>query len=302
MARWKLTVAGVPMDPILGDKGRNLGRCLQLIQDTARATKARLIVFPECALTGYMFSSLEEACEYEVFETVCAPRCEPVSGTSTKKIIEVCQDLNVYVAIGLLEKDDDKYFNTAVLLGPEEKGLIGKHRKLHRPFLGIDRFLSDGNLPPTVFRTKVGRIGMGICYDMMFPEYSRVLALKKADVLIFPSNWPEAGRVYTDYIVPARAIENHVFCVAVNRVGEERGTTFIGGSLIAHFDLHKGLTSIKGENEHATIHAEINLTEAGEKHAAIVPDEHEVDLIKDRKPQFYREVCQKMAVPEYRTE
>lgn len=277
----KVMIAGVQMEPTFLNKERNLAKCLELIQLTA-IEGARLIVFPECALTGYMFSSLDEA----------LPVCESIPGPSTKKIIDLCRKLNVYVVIGLLEIDNDECYNAAVLLGPE--GLVGKYRKLHRPYLGIDRFLKDeSNLPLTVYDTKVGMIGMGICYDLMFAEHSRVLALKGADLLVFPANWPETGRVYTDYIVPTRAIENHVFCVAVNRVGNERGTTFFGSSVIARFDLVKGVALTRGKPcEEDIIYDEIEPTEARRKHLVIVPGKHEVDFIKDRKPQYYGHICQ----------
>ena len=281
----ELIIAGVQMEPIILDKEGNLAKCLELIQLTAMKN-AKLIVFPECALTGYMFSSRDEA------EQVC----EYIRGPSTNKIIEACRKLEVYVVIGLLEKEKDineyKYYNTAVLIGPEER-IIGKYRKLHLPHLGIDRFLNDGNRSPRVYNTKVGRIGMGICYDMMFAEYSRVLALKEADILIFPSNWPKTGRVYTDYIVPTRAIENHVFCVAVNRVGKERGTTFFGGSVIAHFDLDKKVVLAKGKTrEDDIIYTKIKPKEARRKHFVIVRKEHKVNFIRDRRPQFYDKICQ----------
>ena len=201
----KLMIAGVQMEPMFLRKERNLAKCLELIQLTAMEN-ARLIVFPECALTGYMFSSLDEA----------LPVCESIPGPSTEKIIDACRDLNVYVAIGLLEKDTDGYYNAAVLLGPE--GLIGKHRKLHRPFLGIDRFLKDGNLPPTVYDTEVGMIGIGICYDMMFAEYSRVLALKGADILIFPANIVSLKR--TGVLTPVSRISSNIWIKSNKRAAE----------------------------------------------------------------------------------
>jgi len=278
----KVKIAGVQMGPEFCDKQRNLQKCLEKIEETA-TEKAKLIIFPECALTGYMFYSLEEA----------LPVCEPIPGPSTNKIIDACRKLEVYVVIGLLERDIDGCYNSVVLLGPEGEGLVGKHRKLHRPRLGIDRFLNDGNLPLTVYDTNVGRIGMGICYDLMFAEHSRVLALKEADILVFPSNWPETGKVYPDYIVPTRAIENHVYCVAVNRVGNEKGTKFSGSSIIAYHDFNKGVILTKGKPyEEDIIYAEIEPLKARLKEQVIKPKEHEVDLIKDRKPQFYGRVCQ----------
>jgi len=138
----KVKIAGVQIDPKILEKEVNLSRCLELIELTAREG-ARLIVFPECTLTGYSFTSLEEA----------LPVFEPVPGPSTEEIMAACRRLNVYVIVCLLEKDGDKYYNTAALLGP--RGLVGKHRKLHLPYLGIDRFLNHGDLPLTVHDTEV---------------------------------------------------------------------------------------------------------------------------------------------------
>jgi len=275
--KMKVKIAGLQMEPKILEKERNLARCLELIELTAKEG-ARLIVLPECALTGYCFSSLEEA----------LPVAEPIPGPSTEKIMAACGELRVYVVVGLLEKDGDKCYNAAVLLGPH--GMVGKHRKLHLPYLGVDRFLNHGDLPPTVYNTEVGKIGIGICYDLMFAEHSRVLALQGADLLVFPANWPETGKVYPDYIVPTRAIENHVFCVAVNRVGKERGTKFPGRSKIAHWF---GRSLAKGKrNKEDILYTEIEPAEARRKRFVIVPGEHEVDFVNDRKPEFYGLVCQ----------
>jgi len=280
----KIKIAGVQMEPKISDKKANLERCLEMIKLTAKKG-ARLIVFPECTLTGYNFENPEET----------LPVAEPIPGPSTKKLMATCRKLNVYVVVGLLEKEGDKCYNTAVLLGPE--GLVGKHRKLHLPYLGVDRFLEAGDLPLTVYDTDVGRIGIGICYDMMFPEHSRVLALLGADILVFPANWPETVKVYPNYIVPTRAIENHVFCVAVNRVGKEREAEFPGLSKIV--DLFGQPLAEGKENEEDIIYAEIKPAEAGEKHLIIELGKHEVNFIKDRRPAFYGLVCQ--SIPRYRT-
>jgi predicted amidohydrolase len=272
----KVKIAGLQMDPKILEKEKNLARCLELIELTAREG-ARLIVLPECALTGYCFSSLEEA----------LPVAEPVPGPSTEKLMATCRELNVYVIVGLLEKDGDKCYNTAVLLGPH--GRVGKHRKLHLPYVGIDCFLDRGDLPLTVYDTEVGKIGMGICYDLMFAEHSRVLALQGADILVFPASWPRVGRVLSDYIVPTRAIENHVFCVAVNRAGTERGTQFPGGSKIAHW-FGRALAEGKRDEEDI-LYAEVEPAEARQKRYVIVSGEHEADFINDRRPEFYGLVC-----------
>ena len=275
----KVKIACLQIEPKILEKERNLVRCLELIELTAKEG-ARLIVLPECALTGYCFSSLEEA----------LPAAEPILGPSTEKIAAACRELNVYVVVGLLEKDGDKCYNAAVLLGPH--GPVGKYRKLHLPYLGVDRFLKHGDLPPTVYDTEVGKIGIGICYDLMFAEHSRVLALKGADLLVFPANWPENSKVYPDYIIPTRATENYVYCVAVNRVGEERGTRFLGRSMIARW-LEPPLAEGKPEVEDI-LYAEVEPARARQKLHIFDrddPDKHKVDFIKDRRPEFYGRVC-----------
>ena len=271
-------VAAVQMEPLILDKDGNLARCVESIRVTAREG-ARLIVFPECALTGYVFSSLEEA----------LPVCEPVPGPSTDTIASLCAQLNVYVVIGLLEIDIDECYNAAVLLGPG--GVVGKYRKLHLPCLGVDRFLSQGNIPHTVHETGLGSIGMGICYDALFPEHARVLALKGADIFVLPTNWPEHREHVPEHIIPARAAENMMFVIAVNRVGQERGTRFIGRSTIAH--CVKGTVLARGSpDKEEILYAEIEPAEAREKHVVISPGAFEFDLFRDRRPDLYGVISQ----------
>lgn len=271
-------VAAVQTEPKILEKERNLERCVELVRGAA-GERARLIVFPECALTGYVFSSLEEA----------LPMCEPIPGPSTDRLAGLCAELNVYVVIGLLEIEIDECYNTAVLLGPG--GLIGKYRKLHLPCLGVDRFLSRGNIPHTVHETGIGTIGMGICYDVLFPEHARVLALKGADIFVLPTNWPEHREHVPEHIIAARAAENMIFVIAVNRVGQERGTRFIGSSTIAH--CVKGTVLAKGSPDaEETLYAEIEPAEARQKHVVISPGAFEFDLFRDRRPDLYGVITQ----------
>lgn len=271
----KIKIAGVQMDPKIMEKEVNLERCIELIRTTAKED-ANLIVFPECALPGYCYSSLEEAIPY----------AETIPGPSTDTLIEVCRELNVYVVVGLLEMDGDKYYNAVALIGAE--GLVGKYRKLHLPYLGVDRFLNHGDLPLTVYDTEVGRIGMGICYDVQFPEHSRVLAIKGADVVVLSTNWPEGFEFIPKLIVPTRASENKIFYVAINRVGEERGFKFFGGSKIAHCF---GMPLAEGKkNEEDILYAEIEPSLAREKHMVVRPGELEGHILNDRRPEFYETI------------
>jgi len=269
-------IAGVQMEPSLLDKQRNLRRCLDFARRAA-AEGAKLIVFPECALTGYVFQSLEEA----------LPVFEPVPGPSTERIGAACRELDVFVVIGLLEEDGDRHYNTAALIGPE--GLAGRYRKVHLPYLGIDRFLDAGDLEPGVFDIGFARIGIGICYDAMFPEHARVVALRGADLLVLPTNWPQRRESVPEHIIPARAAENRIFVAAVDRVGRERNARFIGRSVIAHC-ARGAVMAAAGPDEETIIYAEIDPALARQKHVVIAEGEFEVDVLRDRRPGLYGEI------------
>jgi predicted amidohydrolase len=267
-----IRVAGVQMTPRLGDVAHNLARCLESLH-TAVEGGAQLVVFPEAALSGYVFRSLEEA----------APVAEPIPGRSTQAVAEACRRLQAFVVVGLLEREGDRYYNASALIGPE--GLIGKYRKLHLPYLGVDRFVCPGDLAPQVHETGVGRIGLSICYDLDFPEYPRVLALMGAQLLVTITNWPDDIEFVPDYVVQTRARENIVNHVAVNRAGEERGVRFIGRSKIVD---PTGAALVEGRHfEEDLIFADLDPTAADRKHKVMIAGELEVDMLEDRRPEFY---------------
>ena len=271
----KVKIAAVQMEPKIMQNRENLDNILLHIKNAAQ-NGAELIVFPECALTGYVFTSREEAMPY----------MEPVPGPGTEKLINCCREYGVHVIAGLLEIDGKKCFNTAVLVGPG--GLVGKYRKNHLPFLGIDRFLNSGDNPFEVFKTPIGNIGIQICYDCNFPEGARALMLLGTDILALPTNWPEGRAKVPQYVVVTRAYENRVHLVAVDRVGTERGTRFIGQSKIinARGDI---LAEAGSENEQI-IYGEVSLAEAREKHIVFKAGEFEMDLMRDRRPELYTEL------------
>jgi 5-aminopentanamidase len=273
-----IRVAGVQMDPKLADVASNLARCLELL-DTAAAAGSQLVVFPEASLSGYVFRSLEEA----------IPVAEVIPGPSTDSVARACHRLNVHAVVGLLEKDGDDYYNASALIGPD--GLIGKYRKLHLPCLGVDRFLRPGNLAPRVHETPLGRIGLSICYDLDFPEYPRVLALMGAQLIVTITNWPDDIEFVPDHIVATRARENVVNHIAVNRAGEERGVRFIGRSMAVDCT---GATVAEGNHfVEDLIYADLDPSVADQKHKVVIPGELEIDVLKDRRPEFYGLLAQK---------
>ena len=268
------TVAGVQMDVAFADVERNLTRMEEFLRQTT-SVGAWLTVFPECTTTGYCFKSLAEA----------MPVAESKDGPAFQRIHQLCQELKTHVIYGFLESDGDELFNTISMVGPA--GLIGCYRKVHLPMLGIDRFTTPGN-SFQVFEVAEVRIGMCICYDSSFPEAARVMALNQADIIVLPTNWPPTSGLTADVIPPARALENHVFFMAINRVGNERGFDFVGKSGI-YDPFGKSLEKADHANE-AILYSRFAPGQARQKHLVNIPGEHEVHRINDRQPHTYSRI------------
>jgi len=267
--------AAVQMNPELMQKEKNLEKILAKTREAA-STGAQLIVFPECALTGYAFAGREEALPY----------AETIPGHATEEIAALCKELGVHVIFGLIEKDGDKLYNAAAFIGPD--GLVGKHRKVHPPRAGLDKFMDKGDIPFTVHRTPVGNIGILICHDITFPESARVLMLKGADIIALPTNWPRMPDVVSKHFIVTRAVENFVHIVAADRVGVERKVGFLGQSKIVNAaGMVKAEASIENEE---IVAAELDLAFPRHKHIVFIPGVWEMDWLKERRPEMYVEI------------
>jgi 5-aminopentanamidase len=270
-----ITIAIAQIDIAFADRERNLARMIEVLSETAKQS-ARLTVFPEAALTGYCFDSLDEA----------RPHAEPIPGPSTQRLAGVCRELGVFAVYGLLEADGERLFNACVLVGPE--GVVGSYRKIHLPFLGVDRFTTPGDRPFAIHEAAGMRIGMHICYDGGFPESARVLTLLGADLVVLPTNWPAGSECMAGCGVNTRAMENNIYYAACDRVGDERGFHFIGMSKIC--DPRGGILSEAAHDREAILYAQIDVEKARQKKIIRVPKLHEIDRIRDRRPEMYGEI------------
>ncbi|MEZ6095709.1 MAG: carbon-nitrogen hydrolase family protein [Pirellulaceae bacterium] len=272
----EVKIAGVQMDIQFASLSQNLETVLAKMEEAAQC-EAKLIVFPECTLSGYCYSDASEALEHSI------DLDDPAFTTLAKR----CKDLGVHVVVGFLERDQTRIHNSIACVGPE--GVVSSYRKIHLPYLGVDRFTTPGN-KISVFKVGGLNIGMNICYDCSFPEPSRVMMLQGADVIILPTNWPSTSGRTADYIPNARAIENHVYFVAINRVGVERGFEFIGKSRIVD-PSGKDLACADHRDEEI-LYATIDCRRPRNKHLVNVPGEHEIDRLRDRRPEVYGPVCE----------
>ena len=267
-----MRIAAVQMDFTLADVPGNLNRMIAKIRET-RAAGADLAIFPECALTGYCFDNIDEA----------RPYAESIPGPSVNKMIAVCAELGGYVVFGMLERDGQRVFNALALVGPD--GLIGTYRKIHLPYLGVDKYTDFGDRPFAIHEVNGVRIGMNICYDGGFPEPARCLTLMGADLIVLPTNWPTSAEPAADYAINTRAMENTVYYAAVDRIGIERGVAFIGKSKICD-PLGKTI-AVADHRDEAILYADIDVARSRKKHLIRQAGVNEVDRIADRHPEAY---------------
>jgi predicted amidohydrolase len=272
-------VAAVQMQPALLDVQQNLARVVDWTRQAA-AQGARLVVFPELALCGYAISADE-----------ARAAAQPIPGPATEVLAGACTKTDTSVVIGLLERDPEgTLFNASVLIGP--RGLQAVYRKTHLPLLGVDRYLAAGDAFVHPVDTPAGRLGLLICYDLRFPEPIRVHALHGAQIIALSTAWPAAATLYPEFMARCRAAENRVTLIAANRVGQERGTRYLGRSLIVSPE-GELLAEAPPDQEYLLL-AEIDPERSDVKRLVFTPGEYELDLFGDRRPELYRAITDEL--------
>ena len=220
-------VAAVRMAPILGETEANRSTTVQAIE-RAVAIGARLVVLPELASSGYCFVDAAEA--RSVAERIPGP---------TTAAWQAAAAPGVVIVGGICELDRaGQLRNSAVVV--DHSGVRAVYRKLH--LWGIEKrlFVAGDELPPLV-TTDVGKIGVGICYDLWFPELARELAARGAEILAYPSNLSASpaqdGLPHLDVVVAvSTAHVNGVHLVLADRCGRERGEDWLGAALVVGAD------------------------------------------------------------------
>ena len=247
---------------------KNLSRLDSLLKN---APQNDLLVLPELANSGYNFKNQQQAID----------SAEEINNSPFIDFLhQHCKTNNSFIASGLNEKDGDKLFNTAILVGPQ--GLIGKYRKIHL-FMNEKDFFEPGNNGIPVFETPIGKIGLLICFDWIFPEVWRIIALKGAEVVCHPSNLVLPG--FAQKSVPTHALINHYFVITTNRIGTEEDLTFTGMSTISS-PMGEVIYQAQPESEEVKVF-DFDLAQARDKQ--MTPRNH---LFDDRRPELYKELVE----------
>ena len=262
--------------PILGRKDENVEKAISSIRGVSAkggitsGRKADLLVLPELFSTGYLFENEEELKR----SAEIIPQ-----GPTFSKLASLASEEKVNLVFGMAEKDGDKFFNSSVLLTP--KGDFYVYRKLHL----FDReklWFSPGNKELEVFDIGEVKVGMMICFDWLFPEVARILALKGAQIICHPSN---LVLHYCQNAMITRCVENRVFAITANRAGTEKigevKLSFTGNSQIV--DPQGNVLIQADENQEGVWVTEIDPDIALDK--KFTPNNH---IFEDRRTEFYR--------------
>jgi predicted amidohydrolase len=259
----KFNVSLAQMDILVGQVDKNLAKARSMIAEAARLG-SDLVVLPELWSSGY---DLEDA----------AGHAAALDGGIFAKTAAMAVEYRIHVAgscISLL--GPGKFGNTLVCFGPDGEKL-GDYSKVHLyRLMNEDRFLSPGGRL-TIIDLPWGSAGLAICYDLRFPEIFRSYAVAGAELIILPAEWPRPRLAHWRTLLRARAIENQMFVIACNRVGETTADQFPGHSAVID---PWGKAVVEGGEDEALLTVEIDLAEVG-RFRDMMP------VFEDRRPDLY---------------
>ena len=257
--------------PRIADLPANRERSLRAVAEAIDAG-ADVVVLPELVTSGYVFESTREAASVAI-----TPRHAVFAGWAA----EAARGPAVVVGGFCEQGDDGLLYNSAAVV--DGSGVLGVYRKTHL----WDReklFFQPGAQAPRVFDTPAGRIGVLVCYDLEFPELTRLLALAGAELIVVPTIWPlvdrpAGARPPEVQIAMAAARVNRVFIACCDRTGTERGQQWTAGTTL----IDETGWVIATQTEEGPAWAEIDLTLARDKRLTAL-----CDAFGDRRPELYR--------------
>lgn len=244
-----MRIAGIQIHPG-NDVDRNIARAAEMAV-VAAEKGAKVIGFPELSLSPWFPRQ-----ELEAHFGLALPLTHEAIGTFTALSLKH----QTVIILPFFESHDGAYYNSAAVLDCGK--LLGVYRKAHLPNIPFYReqfYFSAGMTDFPVFETSRGRIGVQICWDNLFPEGTRILALKGADIVFAPTAASQEGQMHWERAICANAFANNLFVFRVNRVGHDDGITFYGRSFCAD-PWGETVSELAGSRE-AIVLADIDLKE-----------------------------------------
>jgi len=255
------------------DYGENLQRGIEAFHQAAQGG-AELIAYAELAFSRFL-PQIPATPEF-------LAKSEPIPGPTTEKFSELAKKYGVVVVLNLFERDGERTYDTSPVIDADG-GLLGKTRMFHimeGPGFHEKGYYTPGELQNFVYKTKVGRVGVAICYDRHFPEYMRALGLEGAEMVIVPQagalgEWAEG--IFEGELQVA-AFQNGYYAALVNRVGKEDIVHFAGESFVVN---HQGQVIARApQGKDYILYAECDFQKIHEAPA-------KKHFLRDRRPGFY---------------
>jgi beta-ureidopropionase len=263
-----LKLAVGQIEPQICDPEENLSRVKSILEEATKG-KVDVLVLPELCNSGYVFKTIDEA--------VDSSEVIPI-GPMSKELLTWSSNGRLVVA-GICEQTKEGLYNSAAVFG--NGAHIITYRKIHL-FLNEADWFKPGQEEPPVIEYNGYRFGVMICFDWIFPEMARVLALKGAQVILHPAN---LVLPYCQDAMVTRSIENRVFTATANRIGTEREVSFSGFSQIT--DVKGNLLCKMHKEEVGISSVEIDPTLADDKSITA-----RNDVLEDRHPELYKRITQ----------
>lgn len=218
-----LTLGLAQMDCEIGALEHNMERVASMTREAA-AKGAQLVVFPELILTGYNQDILGP----RLLELALSRDDEPI-----QRLARLAGENGVYLVVGFIERRETPgvIYDSVVFCGPDGK-VIDTYAKSH--LFATERFhFRRGDVLP-VYQTRLGKLGLLVCYDIGFPEVGRIMSLQGAELLLASTAWITQDQDLWALHLRARALDNLVFVAGVNRSGEEGNLHYIGQSMLVN--------------------------------------------------------------------
>jgi predicted amidohydrolase len=242
-----------------GDLPANVDRLAELVRK--HADEAELVVAPELVTSGY---------DLDVLARRGRELAEPLDGPTAARVSELAAEVGATLVFGMLERDGDALYDTAVVAAPD--GQLVPYRKSH--LYPTESALFAAGTELVVAPTPAGRLGMMICFEHAFPDVATALALRGAQVLVIPSAVPFGYEHLLTLRTRARAQDNQVFAVGANLAGNG----FCGRSLVAD---PRGEVLAEAGTEETVVRATLDL-------AAIEREREREPALRLRRPDLYR--------------
>lgn len=258
------------------DRTQNIQRTVDVIEEAARQA-VDLIVLPEMCISPYL---LKDALLDDWAEAV-------PEGVVLQRWLRESQKHNLYIIAGILERAGDKYFNSAVAIGPQ--GLLAHYRKAHL-FSWERHRLEAGDNGFSTLDVSGTKTGILVCYDLRFVEVVRLLALAGVQMLCVPTTWTDVGKPQpldrhgwcaAAHLAVGHAYANKMFMLCAGRVGQEGTVRYLGNSLIVGSNGQTLAGPADPETETILV-AEIDPSQASNKHIG-----QDNDVIGDRRTDLY---------------